>query len=694
MGYDRGSKEKGDSLAEGCIANLPEYVTVNVRQNNLEDLVWIWNQWDSDTRGIFAERYGDMANLIAVNINERLIRAMVRFWDPAYQCFTFNQEDMTPTIEEYSALLRVNNVQPYKIYVKEPKPMTFKKKLMRLTDMTDTWAEKQIKKKNETICIPWSSLRDLVLNHPDMLKRVNLFALAIYGLVIFPKVLGHLEVTVVDFFERLKQGINPVPTILAETFRSLSNCRRKGEGRFIGCAQLLNVWILSHFWKVERTPFHMFSKTFSPLEAYLKKEWPKEVTEQHWVSVFQNLRAEDITWRAPWIRPSTLLYRVGDQDWVPLLGLWGGIGYAPLLVQRQFSSRQFIPATGGLAQSEFAFAGEGYMKRVQDTAKSWKKVHLLELTLYADTLTQDYDIWRKQWVNSQQISSTNYTVQNPFSEEMSSELEMARQEFKREKAKMSRDLSALQEENYQLKIDVQIERSRTEKVGLGKSSAEWKEEISNIKSGMEFWKGKAKKEEEKAARATMELRKKNAECEAISTEVMTSRSKRQELKERIRDLEGMLQDRQQQLDTLLKDLEEKSNRYDRDVHAYEEGLQEKEMQLNYLINEIRGVAMHVLQLSDKAEDLSCQFPPSQRSSISKFLERVKKYGNIARNCNTSNLEPRHSYKTSRQARVMEAEFNERIERMERAQKELQEQLAKSQQETRDLMVRSREESLE
>ncbi|KAG8485412.1 hypothetical protein CXB51_021213 [Gossypium anomalum] len=258
-------KEKGDSLVEGCIANLPEYVTVNVRQNNLEDLVWIWNQWDPDTRGIFTKRYGDIANLIAVNIDERLIQAMVRFWDPAYQCFTFNQEDMTPTIEEYVALLHVNN----------------------------------IKKKNETICIPWSSLRDLVLNHPDMLKRVNLFALAIYGLVIFPKVLRHLEVAIVDFFERLKQGINPVPTILAETFKSLSSCRRKGEGRFIRCAQLFNVWILSRFWKVERTLFHMFSKTFSPLEAYLKKEWPKEVTEQHWVSVFQNLRAKDITWRAP-----------------------------------------------------------------------------------------------------------------------------------------------------------------------------------------------------------------------------------------------------------------------------------------------------------------------------------------------------------------------------------------------------------
>ncbi|MBA0783432.1 hypothetical protein Gotri_001146 [Gossypium trilobum] len=49
---------------------------------------------------------------------------------------------MTPTIEEYSALLRFDNVQLNKIYVKESKSMTFKKKLMKLTGMTDTWAKK------------------------------------------------------------------------------------------------------------------------------------------------------------------------------------------------------------------------------------------------------------------------------------------------------------------------------------------------------------------------------------------------------------------------------------------------------------------------------------------------------------------------------------------------------------------------
>ncbi|KAK8306342.1 hypothetical protein V6Z12_D03G121500 [Gossypium hirsutum] len=206
------------------------------------------------------------------------------------------------------------------------------------------------------------------------------------------------------------------------------------------------------------------------------------------------------------------------------------------MVQRQFASQQFVPVTDGLAQLEFAFSGEGYMKKVRDIGNSWKKIYLMELALYADTITQDYDIWRQRRVNSQQTLPTNYVFQNPFSEEISSELEVAKHEFEREKAKLLRDIGSLQEENYQLKIDVQIEKSRIEKVqkeaeitrrdlrdlhlenkklrstimnsGLGKSLAEWKEEISNIKGGMKFWKEKVKKEEEKAARTMIELRKK------------------------------------------------------------------------------------------------------------------------------------------------------------------------------------------
>ncbi|MBA0859021.1 hypothetical protein Goshw_002554 [Gossypium schwendimanii] len=66
-------------------------------------------------------------------------------------------------------------------------------------------------------------------------------------LVIFPKALGHIDEAVIDLFDQLDRRVTAVSVILAETFRSLSACWRTGEGRFIGCAQLLLVWFHSHF---------------------------------------------------------------------------------------------------------------------------------------------------------------------------------------------------------------------------------------------------------------------------------------------------------------------------------------------------------------------------------------------------------------------------------------------------------------
>ncbi|MFQ6651555.1 hypothetical protein Gotur_023833 [Gossypium turneri] len=107
---------------------------------------------------------------------------------------------------------------------------------MCIIGMNEQWVAARIKQKRDNKCIPWKNLQDLILAHPDIKKRVDIFALNIYGLVVFPKALGHMDEAVSDLFDRLDKGVTPVPAILAETFRSLNACRRAGEGRFIGCA--------------------------------------------------------------------------------------------------------------------------------------------------------------------------------------------------------------------------------------------------------------------------------------------------------------------------------------------------------------------------------------------------------------------------------------------------------------------------
>ncbi|MBA0881823.1 hypothetical protein Goshw_025684, partial [Gossypium schwendimanii] len=158
----------------------------------------IWNQWDDDTKQLLHYNYGDLPYLFSVKVDKHLFRALAQFWNPAYNCFTFGKVDLVPTVEEYTTLLWCPKIQVDKAYS-----------------------------------------RAAILVHPDVKKRFDVFALGIYGLVIFPKALGYIDEVVPDLFDRLSKGVTPVLAILAETFRSLNAYRRAGEGRFIGCAQLL-----------------------------------------------------------------------------------------------------------------------------------------------------------------------------------------------------------------------------------------------------------------------------------------------------------------------------------------------------------------------------------------------------------------------------------------------------------------------
>ncbi|MBA0672681.1 hypothetical protein Goklo_029236 [Gossypium klotzschianum] len=134
--------------------------------------------------------------------------------------------------------------------------------------------------KGESKYILWKSLRDLILAHPDTKKKVDIFALSIYGLIIFPKALGHVNEVVTDLFDQLDRRVTPVPEILAKTFRSLSTCRRTGEGRFIGCAQLLLAWFHSHFWKVDKVSYRVFSENYSPLKELVATSRRDDITEE------------------------------------------------------------------------------------------------------------------------------------------------------------------------------------------------------------------------------------------------------------------------------------------------------------------------------------------------------------------------------------------------------------------------------
>ncbi|MBA0637429.1 hypothetical protein Godav_028888 [Gossypium davidsonii] len=234
------------------------------------------------------------------------------------------------------ALLRCSRIQVDIIYSKVVNVPTFSRKLMNITGMSEQWVTARIKQKGDSRCIPWKNLKDLILVHPDTKKKIDIFALSIYGMVVFPKALGHIDEAVTDLFDQLDKRVTPVPVILAETFRTPNACRRAGEGRFIGYAQLLLAWLYSHFWKVDNVSYRVFFESYSLLKEIVTTPRRDDISEEKWMAIFQNLQEEDIEWRALW-------------------------------------SRQFVLATQGLAECEFSYKGDGYKKKVREMNSGVKR---------------------------------------------------------------------------------------------------------------------------------------------------------------------------------------------------------------------------------------------------------------------------------------------------------------------------------
>ncbi|KAK5775722.1 hypothetical protein PVK06_043655 [Gossypium arboreum] len=348
--------EKGHSIAVGYVSELSDYTRISVMQNKLQELKEIWDQWGKKTKQLFYDNYGDLPYLLDVQVDEHLFRALAQFWNPAYSCFTFGEVDLVPTMEEYTALLRCPRFQNDRIYSRAACVPTFWKKLMIITGMSEQWITTRIIEKGECNCILWDALKDLILTHPDETKKVDVFALSLYGLMVFPRALGYMDEATTDLFHRLSKRVTFVPTILAETFRSLGTCRRAGASSF---------------------------------------------------------------------------------DWVPLLGICGAIGYAPLLVLRQHGLRQFVLVTQGLAQSEFVYRGADYKRKVSEVSSAWKKAYRLKRVAINPVTTPEYVEWR--------------------------ELEIMKQEFERKNLEFEKRVAKLKEEKMYLSLDVDVQKMKVEK---------------------------------------------------------------------------------------------------------------------------------------------------------------------------------------------------------------------------------------
>ena len=115
-----------------------------------------------------------------------------------------------------------------KVYNKKPNEGC-RKVLAKILKVKPQTLDTYLVQKENHRSLPWNILWDFARGHLNDEDSMVAFALSIYGLVIFPRMLGYIKLLVVDTFKQVQHGSNPSPAILAETFRSLNYYRRTHE---------------------------------------------------------------------------------------------------------------------------------------------------------------------------------------------------------------------------------------------------------------------------------------------------------------------------------------------------------------------------------------------------------------------------------------------------------------------------------
>jgi len=309
--------------------NTKKKMRVKVLVNDLADLIELGQKLRAMQRVIFKSRYGNLLELLEVQVQVHVITALVQYYDHPLRCFTFCDFQLVPNFEEYAQILDmpIDKVIPYQ-HLDQPISMPTLAAIMRLParDLEDrfVWEDQ----KGFSLSFLTEYLHQLG-EERDWEVFMDVFALALFGIMLFPKTQRFVDNAAISAYIAYRtQSESPVTAILADTYLALNLCNPKKKTRMACCLPALFVWIVSRFEeRVVGIKCPVKSVKQQRLEVKSKDEW-----SQYMASLTQG----KIEWQPAWQQRSQLVYQCTKFPNVPLIGTKGCINYNPVLAQRQF----------------------------------------------------------------------------------------------------------------------------------------------------------------------------------------------------------------------------------------------------------------------------------------------------------------------------------------------------------------------
>ena len=199
--------------------------TYSFHREPLTSLIELSNFVTVGNQKVFVDQYGDLLTLLKMVVDPVPLQTLLQFYDPELRCFTFQDYQLAPTLEEYSILMNVP-IRYQVPFLDVPKEVDFRVVArafhLSVKEVSDNW-----KSSGDVVGLP---LKFLVRMAKEEAKKGNWeafhaqLAIMIYGIVLFPSMPNFVDFAAVTIF----LGGNPVPTLLADTYYAIHSRHGKG----------------------------------------------------------------------------------------------------------------------------------------------------------------------------------------------------------------------------------------------------------------------------------------------------------------------------------------------------------------------------------------------------------------------------------------------------------------------------------
>src|ERR1043165_6352229 len=166
----------------------------------------------------FRKDHGNILPLLMEDYEFYAMQSLLQFYDSELRCFTFQDYQLAPTLEEYSFLLGINitNSLPFVKRMDTPDFEAIAKALsLRVSEVRDNWVPK-----DRTCGLPLGFLLskdDKFVKNSCWGNFNTILAAIIYGTVIFHVVEKFVDFSSISVF----MNDNPVPAILDDTYYAI-----------------------------------------------------------------------------------------------------------------------------------------------------------------------------------------------------------------------------------------------------------------------------------------------------------------------------------------------------------------------------------------------------------------------------------------------------------------------------------------